>query len=163
MESLALTQMGHLYLSNNNPNQCEKLYLILLKNFPDQPLSYYAALKLGTLYLYQNNISKALYYYAIVLKGKYPDLSGEAYFGLGEVFYHQKKYDKALRSFGEILKDRQENTPWYYLAHLEVGNLKKRAGEIEEAKYSYSIVLNQSKDEEMKQAAKKLLEGLNLH
>jgi hypothetical protein len=40
---------------------------------------------------------------------------------------------------------------------LEIGNLKRRGGEYEEAKKSYLIILDQSKDEEIKKAAKELL------
>jgi hypothetical protein len=46
---------------------------------------------------------------------------------------------------------------WFFLTHLEIGNVKRRWGKYEEAKKSYLIILDQSKDEEMKQAAKELL------
>jgi hypothetical protein len=51
----------------------------------------------------------------------------------------------------------KETSSWFYLTHLEIGNLKRRGGKYEEAKKSYLVILDQSKDEEMKNAARELL------
>jgi hypothetical protein len=63
---------------------------------------------------------------------------------------------RALHSFDKhaYLK---ETSSWFFLTHLEIGNLKKKWGKYEEAKKSYLLVLDQSKDEEIKKAARELL------
>jgi tetratricopeptide (TPR) repeat protein len=76
---------------------------------------------------------------------------------LGEIFYQQGKFDKALQTFETAMRYLEGTSSWFFLTHLEIGNLKRRGGKYEEAKTSYLIILDQSKDEEMKKAAKELL------
>jgi tetratricopeptide (TPR) repeat protein len=82
---------------------------------------------------------------------------GQAYFSLGEIFYQQGKFEKALQNFETAIRYLEGPSSWFFLTHLEIGNLKRRGGKYEEAKKSYLIILDQSKDEEMKKAAKELL------
>ena len=76
---------------------------------------------------------------------------------MGEIFYQQGKYERALHSFETAMKYLKETSSWFFLTHLEIGNLKKRWGKFDEAKKSYLFVLDQSKDEEIKKAARELL------
>jgi tetratricopeptide (TPR) repeat protein len=85
------------------------------------------------------------------------ELFGQAYFSLGEIFYQQGKFEKALQHFETAMRYLEGTSSWFFLTHLEIGNVKRRWGKYEEAKKSYLIILDQSKDEEMKQAAKELL------
>jgi hypothetical protein len=57
----------------------------------------------------------------------------------------------------------KETSSWFFLTHLEIGNLKRRGGKYEEAKKSYLIILDQSKDEEIKKAARELLNRMESH
>jgi tetratricopeptide (TPR) repeat protein len=68
--------------------------------------------------------------------------------------------EKALNSFEEGLKSLAENSPWFGITHLEIGNLQRRLGKVKEAKKSYRIVYALSKDSQIKNAAKELLERL---
>jgi tetratricopeptide (TPR) repeat protein len=134
-----------------------------MEDFPHHPLFYNAALQLGNLNFNNKNIVEAIHYYSIVLKGNILELLGEAYFGLGEIFYQQGKYEKALHSFEKAMQYFKETSPWFLITHLEIGNLKKRWGKYGEARKSYLIVLDQSKDEEIKKAAKELLNRMESH
>jgi tetratricopeptide (TPR) repeat protein len=82
---------------------------------------------------------------------------GEAYFALGEIFYQQGKYEKALNSFEIAIQYLKETSSWFFLTHLEIGNLKRRWGKYDEAKKSYLVILDQSKDEEIRKAARECL------
>ncbi len=153
----ALTQMGCIYVFRNEQDKAEDTFKKVMEDFPNHPLFYRAALQLGNASFGKKNIVEAIRYYSIVLKGNIIELFGEAYFGLGEIFYQQGKYEKALSTFETAMQYLKETSSWFFLTHLEIGNLKRRDGKYEEAKRSYLIILAQSKDEEMKKAAGELL------
>jgi TolA-binding protein len=159
----ALTQMGYLYAFRNEQDRAEEAFKKVMEDFPNHPLFYGAALQLGNLAFGKKNIVEAVRYYSIVLKGNIIELFGEAYFGLGEIFYQQGKYEKALNTFETAMQYLKVTSSWFFLTHLEIGNLKRRGGKYEEAKKSYLIILDQSKDEEMKKAAKELLNQMESH
>ncbi len=153
----ALTQLGTIYAFRNELDKGESAFRKVLEGFPNHPLFYNAALQLGNLNVNRKNIVEAVHYYSIVLKGNILELFGEAYFGLGEIFYQQGKYEKALNSFEAGIQYLKETSSWFFLTHLEIGNLKRRWGKYEEAKKSYLIILDQSKDEEIRKAARECL------
>jgi cellulose synthase operon protein C len=153
----ALTQIGIIYSFRNEQDKAEASFKKVIEDFPNHPLFYHAALKLGNLNFSKKDILEAIHYYSIVLKGNILELFGEAHFSLGEIFYQQGKYEKALHNFETAMRYLKETSSWFYLTHLEIGNLKRRGGKYEEAKKSYLIILDQSKDEEMKNAARELL------
>ncbi len=159
----ALTQMGYIYASRNEPDKAEDAFKKVMEDFPNHPLFYRAALQLGNLAFGKKNIVEAVRYYSLVLKGNIIELFGEAYFGLGEIFYQQGKYEKALTTFETAMQYLKETSSWFFLTHLEIGNLKRRDGKYEEAKKSYLIILDQSKDEEMKKAAMEILNRMESH
>jgi tetratricopeptide (TPR) repeat protein len=153
----ALTQLGTIHVFQNELDKGESAFKKVLEGFPNHPLFYNAALQLGNLNVNRKNIVEAVHYYSIVLKGNILELFGEAYFGLGEIFYQQGKYEKALNSFETAIQYLKETSSWFFLTHLEIGNLKRRWGKYEEAKKSYLIILDQSKDEDIRKAARECL------
>ena len=159
----ALTQIGSIYSFRNEPHKAENAFKKVMEDFPTHPLFYNAALQLGNLNFNKNNIVEAVHYYSIVLKGDILELLGEAHFGLGEIFYQQGKYEKALQSFETAIRYLKETSSWFFLTQLEIGNLKRIGGKFEEAKKSYLIILDQSKDEEIKKAARESLNRMESH
>jgi len=153
----ALTQIGIIHSFRNEQDKAENAFKKVLEDFPNHPLFYHAALKLGNLNFNKRNILEAAHYYSIVLKGNILELLGEAHFSLGEIFFQQGKYEKALQNFETGMGYLKETSSWFYLTHLEIGNLKRRGGKYEEAKKCYLVVLDQSRDEEIKNAARELL------
>jgi TolA-binding protein len=153
----ALTQIGSLYTLRNEQDKSENAFKKVLEDFPHHPLFYNAALQLGKINFNRKYIVEAIQYYSIVLKGNILELFGEAYFSLGEIFYQQGKYEKALQSFETAMQYLKETSSWFFLTQLEIGNLNKRWGKYDEAKKSFTIILDQSKDEDMKKAARELL------
>jgi len=153
----ALTQTGTINYFLNDHDKTENSFKEIIKDYPNDPLFYYAAFQLGNLYFNKNSMMEAIYYYTMVVKGNFLDLIGEAHFGLGEIFYQQGKYERAFTSFEAAVRSLKENSLWFFLAQLEIGNLQRRWGNYKEAKKSYSVILSQSNDEVMKKAAKELL------
>jgi tetratricopeptide (TPR) repeat protein len=153
----ALTQMGSIYALQNENDKAENSFKKVLSDFPNHPLFHHAAFQLGNINFNKKNIVEAIHYYSIVLKGNILELFGEAYFALGEIFFQQGKYEKALHSFETAAQYLKETSSWFFLTHLEIGNLKRRGGANEEAKKSYLTILDQSKDEEIRKAARELL------
>lgn len=156
-ELLALTQIGNAHMVRNEVHKAQKAFKKIVDEFADHPLYYHAACQLGNLNLKTNNIGDAVHYFSLVLKGNILELFGEAHFGLGEIFYRQGKYDKAFNSFEAAIRYLGEGSLWFFLTQLEIGNLHRKWGKYEEAKKAYNIILDHSKDEEMRQAAKILL------
>jgi tetratricopeptide (TPR) repeat protein len=152
-----------IYLSREENDKSEEVFKRIIYEFSNHPLSYHAALRLGNLYSKKKNMVEAISHYSTVLKGNIPELLGEASFGLGEIFYQQGKYEKALTSFETALQYMKENSIGFFLTQLEIGNIQKHWGKYEEAKKSYRIVLDHSKDEEMRKAAKELLDRMASH
>jgi TolA-binding protein len=153
----ALTQIGSVYSFRNEQDKAENAFRKVLEDFPNHPLFYHAALQLGNVNFSKKDIVEAVHYYSIVLKGNILELFGQAYFSLGEIFYQQGKFEKALQNFETAMRYSEGTSSWFFLTHLEIGNLKRRWGKYEEAKRSYLIILDQSKDEDLKEAAKELL------
>jgi TolA-binding protein len=159
-ELLALTQIGNVHMVRNEIHKAQKAFKKITDEFVDHPLYYHAACQLGTLNFKTNNIGEAVHYFSLVLRGNILELFGEAHFGLGEIFYQQGKYDKAFNSFEAAIRYLGESSLWFFLTQMEIGNLHRKWGKYEEAKKAYNIILDHSKDEEMKQAAKILLNQL---
>jgi len=157
---LALTQIGNLHLARNEIPKAQRAFKKIIDQFPNHALYYHAACQLGNLNFKTKNIGEALHYFSLVLKGNILELFGEAYFGLGEIFYQQGKYDKALNHFEAAIRYGGETSLWFFLTQLEIGNLHRNWGRYEEAKKAYTVILNHSKDEEMRQAAKLFLSQL---
>jgi TolA-binding protein len=153
----ALTQIGSVYSFRGEQEKAENAFKKVLEDFPNHPLFYHAALQLGNLNFSKRNIVEAVHYYSIVLRGNILGLFGQTYFSLGEISYQQGKFEKALQNFETAMRYLEGTSSWFFLAQLEIGNLKRGRGKYEEAKKSYLIILDQSKDEEMKKAAKELL------
>jgi len=153
----ALTQIGGLYSLRGEQDKAENAFKKVLEDFPNHPLFYHAALQLGNINFSKKNVVEAVQYYSIVLKGNILELFGQAYFSLGEIFYQQGKFEKALQNFETAMGYLEGTSSWFFLTHLEIGNLKRRGGKYEEAKKSYLIILDQSKDEDMRKAAEELL------
>jgi TolA-binding protein len=153
----ALTQVGSIYFFRNENDKAENAFRTVIDSFPNHPLFFHAAVQLGNLHFKKKEVVEAIYYYSTVLKGNILELFGEAYFGLGEIFYQQGKYEKAFTSFEAAMQHLKGSSSWFFLAQLEIGNLQRRQGKYVEAKRSYRMVLDQSKDEDMKKVAKELL------
>jgi TolA-binding protein len=156
----ALTQLGSIYFSHDDNEKAEVLFKKVIYDFPNHPLFSHAALQLGNLCFKKKNIAEAISYYSIVLKGNILELFGEAFFGLGEIFYQQGRYEKAFTNFETAIQYLKETSLWFFLTQLEIGNLQKKWGKYEEAKRSYGIVIDHSKDEEIRNAAKELLDHM---
>jgi TolA-binding protein len=157
---LALTQIGNVHMARNEVPKAQKAFKKIIEAFVNHPLYYHAACQLGNLNFKTNNIGDAVHYFSLVLKGDILELFGEAHFGLGEIFYQQGKYDKAFNSFETAIRYLGESSLWFFLTQLEIGNLHRKWGKYEEAKKAYTIILDHSKDEDMRQAAKVLLNQL---
>jgi TolA-binding protein len=156
----ALTQLGSIYFSQGENEKAELAFKRIVGDFPDHPLCSHAALQLGNLYFKKKDIIEAVSFYSTVMRGNILELFGEASFALGEIFYQQEKYEKALTNFETAIQYLKETSLWFFLTQLEIGNLNKRWGKYEEARKSYRIVLDHSKDEEIKRAAKELLDHI---
>lgn len=154
---LALTQAGTIYRLRNQYEKAQSLFQDVIESFPNHPLAYHAAFQLGNIHFKENNMGEASHYYSTVLKGNFTELFGEAYFRLGEMFYQQGNYDKALANFESAVRHLKETSLCFFLTQLEIGNLQRREGKYGEAKRTYKMILDHSRDEEVKKAAGELL------
>jgi TolA-binding protein len=154
---LSWVQVGNISRIQRAPVRAEKAFQKVMEFFPEHPLSSYAAFQLGNLEFQKRNLVEADRYYSAVLRGNLSDLVGETYYRLGEVFYEQERLEKALDSFEFALRNLAETSPWFSLTQLEVGNVQRRSNEVEEARKTYRTVLERSRDEDIRLAAKEFL------
>jgi tetratricopeptide (TPR) repeat protein len=159
----ALIQIGNISLLRHENKRAENAFIKVIEDFPNHPLFCHAAFQLGNLYFKRNNIAEAIHFYSTVLRGNLLELFGKAYFNLGEIFYLQGKYEKAFSSFETGVSYLKENSLWFFLTQLEIGNLQRKWGKREEAEKAYLIILNHSKDEDIKKAARILLNHMDSH
>ena len=157
---MALTQIGLCDLMLHEGGRAEVAFKKILEDFPDHPLFYHAAFQIGILHEEKQDLQGASHFYGLVLKGKLPELLAATYFRIGEILIDQGKEEKALASFQAALPHLSDRSPWFGITQLEIGNLRRRRGEIGEAKKSYRIVQTQSPDEEIKKSARQLLDQL---
>ena len=160
---MALTQVGLHSLSLGEKERAATAFKRILEDFPNHPLFFHAAFQLGNLYAEKKDFPGASQAYTLVLKGPVEALIGPTYFRIGEILIQQEKEEKALNSFETALPSLSGNSLWFGMTHLEIGNLQRRWGKDKEAKKSYRLVYNQSKNEEIRNAAKELLERLESH
>jgi tetratricopeptide (TPR) repeat protein len=158
---MALIQVGDLYFLQKENAKAEQTFKQAMTVSPDHPLAYYSALQLGNLQVREKNWGEAIHYYSLVLRANISEWLGETYFRLGEVFCQQEKYEKAFANFETALGYLTENSPWFFLAHLELGNLQRRWERYEEARVSYKTILDHSKDEDLRNAARELLNRID--
>jgi TolA-binding protein len=153
----ALTRMASIHLFRNEDEKALSLFLRIVDDFQNHPIFYYGAFQLGNLYFKRKSVVEAVHHYSMILRANPLGLVGQTSFRLGEIFYLQGKYDKAFSSFKTALQHLKDGSPWFCLAQLEMGNLQRRRGEREEAKKSYKTILDHSKDEEIRKAARTML------
>jgi TolA-binding protein len=153
----AFTQMGSIHLLRNDVDRAEKAFRTIAAEFPNHPLFYFASFQLGNIEFRKRNITEAVSFYSMVLKGNTLDLLGEVYFRFGEIFYRQEKYENAFKSFETAMRYFKDNSIGFFLTQLEIGNIQRRWDKVEEAKRSYQNILDHSKDEDVRNAAKELL------
>ncbi len=140
--------------------RAEVAFKRILEDFPNHPLFYHAAFQLGILNEKKKDLQGASHFYGIVLKGNLPELIVPTYFRIGEILIKQEKEEKALASFKAALPYLSGGSPWFDITQLEIGNLQSRWGTMEEAQRAFQRVQDQSRDEEIKSAAKELLHRL---
>ncbi len=157
---MALTQSGIHDLFLHQDERAEVAFKRILEDFPNHPLFYHAAFQLGILNEKKKDLQGASHFYGIVLKGNLPELIVPTYFRIGEILIKQEKEEKALASFKAALPYLSGGSPWFDITQLEIGNLQSRWGTMQEAQRAFQRVQDQSRDEEIKSAAKELLHRL---
>ena len=159
----ALTQLGNIYVFLVTRMTKRKLYSReSLHDFPNHPLFSHAALQLGNLYFKKKNLAEAISLLFHGSKRKYSwNYSVKPPSDWVRFSIKQGKYEKALTNFETAIQYLKETSLWFFLTQLEIGNLQKKWGKYEEAKKSYRIILDHSKDEEIRKAAKELLDHVD--
>lgn len=154
---IALAKIGSIYQLKMENEKAIDIYKKVINEYPNHPISYQAAIKLGNIFFKKKSMPEAITYFTHVLRGNLSELIGHAYFAIGEILYTQGKYDKAQKNFEDALQYLKPDSLLFFLTHLEMGNLQRIFGNYKDAMKSYQIIIDKSKDEEIKNVAKELL------
>jgi TolA-binding protein len=157
---MALTQLGMQSLLADEKEKAIEAFTRIVETFSDHPLLCHAAFQLGALHEQRKDFSQASRAYSLVLKSPPSELLAPTYFRIGEVLLHQEKEDRALASFEAALRSAPRNSLWSAMTQLEIGNVQRREGRIEEARKSYRAAHDQTKDEQVRKTARDLLERM---
>lgn len=157
---MALTQTAVHDLSLQEEAKAEELFKRALDDFSNHPLVYHAAFRLGILSEKKKDLQGASRFYALVLRENLPELLGPTYFRIGEILIQQEKPDKAFSSFKSAIPYLSEDSVWFGITQLEIGNVQRRWGRFEEARKSFELAKNQVKDEQIKNAARESIQHL---
>lgn len=157
---LGALQLGSLYLARRDEKEAEKIFQTTAERAKDHPLAGYAFFQLGNIAFNRKRTTEALQHYSDALKQKPSNLMGEISLRMGEAFYEEGMFEKALLHFQKAIEELPEGSPSSFLAHLELGSLHKRKGKWEEARKAYRIVTERSKDETLVKAARELLRSV---
>jgi tetratricopeptide (TPR) repeat protein len=114
----------------------------VIHDFPNHPLFYHAALQLGNLYFKKKNMVEAISYYSMVLKGNILELFGEASFALGEIFYQQRKFEKALTSFETAIRYLKETSLWRQKNPIGTSLITRKMRKSRRQQRNYWIIWN---------------------
>ena len=157
---MALTETAVHYLSQREEAKAEELFKQALDDFSNHPLVYHAAFQLGILSEKKKDLQGASRFYALILKENLAELLGPTYFRIGEILIQQDKPEKAFSSFKAAIPYLPENSVWFGITQLEIGNVQRRWGKFEEARTCFELAQNQVKDEEIKNAARESIQHL---
>jgi TolA-binding protein len=155
---MALTQIAVQNLSVRQETKAEELFNRALDEFSNHPLVHHAAFRLGILSEKKKDLQAASRFYALVLRENLPELLGPTYFRIGEILIQQEKPDKAFSSFNAAVPYLPEDSVWFGITQLEIGNIQRRWGRFEEARKSFELAKNQVKDDQIKNAARESLQ-----
>jgi TolA-binding protein len=157
---MALTQTALHYLSQREDAKAEELFKQALDDFSNHPLVYHAAFQLGILSERKKDLQGASRFYSLILRENRAELLGPTYFRIGEILIQQEKPEKAFSSFKAAIPYLPEDSVWFGITQLEIGNVQRRWGRFEEARVSFELAQNQVKDEEIKNAARESIQHL---
>ena len=157
---LGALQLGSLYLARKDEKEAEKIFQTTAERAKDHPLAGYAFFQLGNIAFNRKKTTEALQHYSEALKRKPSNLMGEISLRMGEAFYEEGMFEKALLHFQKAIEELPEGSSSSFLAYLEVGSLQKRKGKWEEARKAYRTVTERSKDETLVKAARELLRSV---
>ena len=157
---MALTQTAVHDLSLAKEAKAEELFKRAHDEFSNHPLVYHAAFRLGILSEKKKDLQGASRFYALILKENLPELLGPTYFRIGEILIQQEKPDKAFSSFKSALPYLPEDSVWFGITQLEIGNVQRRWGRLDEARKSFELAKNHVKDEQIRKAARESLQQL---
>ena len=119
----ALTNVGFVYLEDDQEKKAEEYFLKALKNDPKYVPALY---NLGVYYKKNDNIKKAVD--NLVNASKYAEDGNKylAFFTLGEIYQEQEDFDKAIDSYVKSIED--EDQIWN--SHQKLGEIYEKQGEI---------------------------------
>ena len=126
----ALTNVGFVYLEDDQEKRAEEYFIKALKNDPKYVPALY---NLGVYYKKNDNIKKAVD--NLTSAAKYAEDGNKylAFFTLGEIYQDQKKFDKAIESYLKSIEDDDQ----IWNSHHKLGEIYESQGEMVKALEQY--------------------------
>jgi TolA-binding protein len=148
------------YRSLGKMDQAEKILKELSGSFSQDDIQYEGQLRLGMLYLAQKRFGDAVAAFSVAVRSPEGRVASQAQFKLGEAYSEAGNRESALVQFSKVVYLYPQSPDLVEEALLKLGTLYVEEKKIAEARQIYHKLLERSKQEERREAARKMLDRM---
>lgn len=156
LKGVNLLIRGEISLAKNNFEAAEDYSRKLLEEYDDSSYTLYAYLNLAESYSHSDKLDKAAEIYRSIISSYKDERSLKAYYGLGQIYYNQQRYNEALACAQHIIVFFPQSSTWAPKAYLMAVNCQKGLGNKEKAANLVKRLINLYPQSKEAQEAQKM-------
>jgi tol-pal system protein YbgF len=149
------------YRNLGKVDQAEKILKELSGGFSQDDIQFEGQLRLGILYLTQKKFGEAVAAFSAAARSPEERVASQAQFKLGEAYWEAGNRESALVQFSKVVYLYSQYPDLMEEALLKLGALYMEEKKISEARQIYQKLLEKSKKEDRRQAARNMLDQLD--
>jgi TolA-binding protein len=157
----AKLQIGVCYLKLGESDLANRTFDQIIDKYPESEIAFRARLELGKNSLSNSRFDDALRDFKAVVAFQTPDLSAEAQYWIGEVFFNQKDYAKAAIEYLKIKYLFPGVPTWSVRGIYQAGLANENQQRFGEARLLYRNIIEQYPDKEYQQKAQLRLQQIS--
>jgi tetratricopeptide (TPR) repeat protein len=142
-------------------DQAEKILKELLASFSQDDVRFEGQLRLGTLYFIQKKFGDAVAAFSVAVRSPEERVASQAQFKLGEAYLEAGNRESALAELSKVVYLYPQYPDLTEEALLKLGDLYFQEKKMSEARQIYNKLLERSKKEDRREAARKMLDQID--